>query len=283
MTRRVRHGMRPLKAWYRTAVFSLPRMLAVRRLAADPSAGLWISAVAFYLTVKHYVPGLRRRPVSIRLREPGRVWLNDWSELVVVNEVWLRRHYHVPPLPADAKLIVDLGANIGMTALFLARLFPHARVVAYEADPCVLKLARRNATTHPDIIFRHAAVCADDNAQVLFRTLGESWAGTLYPQARRSGGAIRVPGVSLDAIIDEFGPIDVLKIDIEGAETDVIAACRQLDEIGMIVGEFHPVAGQQATKLVELLSGFDFVELDIAGGQVPFVAARVAWARRNAG
>ena len=111
-------------------------------------------------------------------------------------------------------LYVDVGANVGFFAVFAAQL--GARVVAVEPVPWTLELLRAN-------VWRHGAdVTVVDAA-------ASDTAGTVriaYDPEHRSGAAIGAEGVevraaTLDELVPE-GEVDVLKIDVEGAEPLVL-------------------------------------------------------------
>jgi hypothetical protein len=82
------------------------------------------------------------------------------------------------------------------------------------------------------------------------------------------------PAVTLDSIIDELGAIDILKIDVEGAEYEILGGCRQLGSIGCIVGEVHSVPGASSEALFAGLDGFELLASNIHDGQGTFVAVR---------
>jgi len=111
-------------------------------------------------------------------------------------------------------LFVDVGANVGFHAVFAARL--GARVVAVEPVPWTLELLRANVWRHGVAVEVVEAAAADA-------------AGTVrvaHDPAHRSGAAIGADGVEVRAArLDELvpaGAVDVLKVDVEGAEPLVL-------------------------------------------------------------
>ena len=111
-------------------------------------------------------------------------------------------------------LFVDVGANVGYHAVFAARL--GARVVAVEPVPWTLELLHAN-------VWRHAA-----DVEVVPAAASDA-EGTVrigLEAAHRSGAQIGAEGIEvraapLDEIVPE-GEVDVLKIDVEGAEPLVL-------------------------------------------------------------
>jgi FkbM family methyltransferase len=117
-------------------------------------------------------------------------------------------------------LFVDVGANVGFHAVFAARLGAH--VVAVEPVPWTLELLRAN-------VWRHGA-----EVEVVEAAASDS-VGTVriaHDPAHRSGAAIGPEGIEvrtapLDELVPE-GAVDVLKVDVEGAEPLVLRGASSL-------------------------------------------------------
>src|SRR5262249_55744951 len=65
------------------------------------------------------------------------------SDFEVFRQVFLDQHYGRLPV-SDARIIIDAGANVGLSALFFLRAYPRARVIALEPDPANYAMAARN-------------------------------------------------------------------------------------------------------------------------------------------
>ena len=136
-----------------------------------------------------------------------------------VDTVWgvFGRRYHVPPGEVgDPRLILDLGANIGLTMADFAVRYPRARVVGVELDDVNAELARRNVAPW-------AERCLVENAAV-WPSDGEAWydpwpGGTAtYRATPDAGGGRRVRAISLASLVAKHGPVDYMKVDVEGGE-----------------------------------------------------------------
>jgi len=80
---------------------------------------------------------------SFRLR-PGTTDYDTYEHVFVLKEYDF-------PIPFEPKLIVDGGANIGMSALYFARRFPQARIVSIEPDPANCALLQHNTRDYPQV------------------------------------------------------------------------------------------------------------------------------------
>lgn len=162
-------------------------------------------------------------PARLRLRPLG------GGEVLVrpgtsdLGTVWgtFARRYHLPPPELGVPgTIWDLGANIGLTMAHFAHLFPRARVLGVELDEDNVALARRNTAGWGDRCeVVHAAVWASDG-EVRYR----GWpGGTSNYQVTGAGEGTPVRAVSLAGLMREHaGPVDYLKIDVEGAERELL-------------------------------------------------------------
>ena len=161
------------------------------------------------------MPELGDRPMLLRRRG---------SDARVLWDT-IHGRYHLPPgdlASADARLIIDLGSNIGLTMAHLATRFTRARVLGVEPDPGSASLARNNIEPWRDRCeLVEAAIWPTDGAVNLATREGSEWAAHVGPAA----GAT-VEAISLDSLLAQTAPdrVDYMKVDIEGAERDVLRA-----------------------------------------------------------
>jgi len=185
--------------------------------------------------------------------------------------------------------ILDCGANIGLASLYFTRRYPRAKVTAFEADPRLAEICRGNlalsGVTRVDV--KEAAVWTGEGT-LDFVCEGTDSGAIASLQQPIEGTLARVPSVRLRDWLDE--PVDLLKLDIEGAEFPVLDDCRdRLQNIrGMVIDlhEFDP-ARRQTGAVFDLLAdaGFLFDMRSVAPlpwraseAQSPFADASLAWA-----
>lgn len=145
------------------------------------------------------------------------------------------------------RLVLDLGANIGVAAALLAERFPAAVVLAVEPDPGNFDLLKNNAAPFGGRIrCVRACVAATRRTVTLDRTAfeGEPWAFAMADAHEGSPAeaidAITIDGLLADAGIDASAPIDLVKCDIEGAEHEVFEhGARWLARARVLVVELH--------------------------------------------
>jgi len=257
-------GLHVAKARYWVSV-----VWRVRRLGASRRDRARIVALGLLLPVRdRWVPRERWRALRFELSYGGRgiPWTTlSSSDLEVLDEVLVQREYSVPEL-ADVGTILDLGSHVGASLMFFRSAAPRARIVGVEPDRRTFALLERNVAQLENVDVCHMAIAAVDD-DVAFRLSDQAWESRLA-----SDGSDRVPGRRLDGFLAErnITQVDLLKIDIEGAEDDVIRDFAGLPRIGTVLGEYHGDA-EAADAFFGLFEDFD---VDVRGspGQYLFHA-----------
>ena len=178
-----------------------------------------------------------QRVVTARLRGFGKLTVRlGGSDLYTLAEVFFFDYLKFPTLPANPKVIVDLGANIGASVRWFHVVYPGARIVAIEPDALNFALLGNNAGNDSSCR-RLAAWSASDVTLSLEDSQVESNIRKYSP-----GGVASdvVRTISVADLLQELGPVDVLKIDIEGAEVEVLEDLEVwIHQVGAIIIEFH--------------------------------------------
>ncbi len=160
--------------------------------------------------------------------------------------------------PDAAPHIIDAGANIGLSVLYFKRLHPQATVIAYEPDPQMFALLEQN-TRGIDGVELHRAAAWTEDTELTFYQEG-SLAGSTEVDFLNAGSSITVKAERLrDRLADR--PVSFLKIDIEGAENEVLFDIADaLDRVGLLFFEYHSAKGkpQQLGRILEMVTAAGF-------------------------
>jgi FkbM family methyltransferase len=233
------------RALARRAAELLGRAWWLARLGTDRRASTKIALVTLSMPIKSRIPALAQRLVRLRMRLSGNeleLWLSDHSELLVIEEIWRRGEYaSAVPFAREATTILDLGANVGLSALWFRGLNPDARIVAVEPDPRTLAKLVRNVAHDPRIEPVGVAI-APHSGTVGLESSRDSWT------SRLAGGGehrIEVKGETLDELVERLSldPLDLVKMDIEGMEWSVLESSSCLRQPRLVIGELHPDVG----------------------------------------
>ncbi len=127
-------------------------------------------------------------------------------------------------------VVLDIGANEGAVTDVAARLVgPAGHVLAVEPFPAsAAAIAARHDSGGPVSVVE-AAVCDQDGETALYLDAERSTRHSLWPDARLvPGGSITVRTIRLDSLRPTLPPVDVVKIDAQGAESSIVRGGRDL-------------------------------------------------------
>lgn len=158
-------------------------------------------------------------------------------------------------------VIIDCGANIGLSILFFKQLYPEAIIQAFEADPKVFNCLEKNLVSFGlnDVELINKALW-DTESNLTFYSEGAD-GGRVDEKAFGNGEMINVETTCLSKYLDK--KIDFLKIDIEGAEYKVLKeSFPYLKNVENVFVEFHSFLDktQHLNEILEILkkSGFRY-------------------------
>ena len=203
------------------------------------------------------------------------------SDIAELEATCLRRDYDVPFADESCDVIVDLGADTGLASVFFAHRYPKATVVAVEPARDRFRLLAANAQHRPAIICVEAAVAPADGRLDLQDSVlpGERRAWAYRTVDPGSGlGSYAVEAISLPTLMRRYGLgfIDILKIDVEGAEYGLFAGETEawLAKVGMILMRTHERLAPGVDDLVSTVLGAHFREMPSRGACRVFVRRR---------
>ena len=151
----------------------------------------------------------------------------------------------------SVRVVLDVGAWRGHRATWYAKAFPAATVYAMEPEPNAYALLVARAEMEPRIVPVQAAAGVTDGtarfyvndtpdtASLLPVSVGFAATGRIH-----AAGAIDVPTVRLDGFCARHGieRVDVLKLDVQGAELQALDGARGLFErgaVGLVMAELN--------------------------------------------
>lgn len=136
--------------------------------------------------------------------------------------------------------VLDVGANTGFFTFYIKKLYPGAKVFAVEPSSLNLENLRRGVllSGFPDITVIPLAVTGSVPKTKIYIDPTNSGSTSFYNDS--SWPAFDVDFGNLDVILGEVGPVDLVKMDIEGSEFDVLRELSLWDHVGSLFIEFHP-------------------------------------------
>lgn len=159
-------------------------------------------------------------------------------------------------------VIIDGGAHIGLSTLYFKHLYPQAQIVAFEPNPLTFALLEKNVEqNHLENVTLHQKALSKHNGEAQFFMDETDWqwlsTSSLIEHAwngQQKTKSLKVEATRLDQYLSDYKQIDLLKLDIEGAETQVLMSIRdQLPKIKNLIFEFHPTKTQNLNQLLSFL------------------------------
>ena len=201
----------------------------------------------------HYPPPIGEISVVVRS--------NRGSDAFIFGEVFNHRYYDFS-LPVPPTTILDLGANIGFTTLFLGRKYPRAALACVEPVETNTRVLTRNLELNrlDATVFRAAIGVADGHLEMHLddHDYGHKISGIDYGKAI-VGQLIKVESLSVPTIMARlhWPRIGLLKIDIEGYEGVLLSQnCDWLRQVDALCIECHENYGE--ADLVKLAANYGF-------------------------
>lgn len=171
------------------------------------------------------------------------------SDIHVFAQVLFDEQYLCLDFLKGVKRILDCGANVGYTAAYLLTKHPEATLVAIEPDPETAKMLRKNTGGYGDRVqVIEAGIWHRDAGLKIVPSPIGAWANQVHEC--EPGETPQVTAVGIGSLMDRLGWdwVDLLKIDIEGAEVNVFRndTSAWIKRVGTIAIELHNEEAREA-------------------------------------
>jgi len=183
------------------------------------------------------------------------------SFAMVFLEIFMKNDYYID-LKKKYPVIIDCGGNIGMSVLFFKYHYPESKIHVFEPFPENYQILHsnivRNGLTE---VYGHKKAVGDSDGKVEFfysdpNNNTNSLGGSLVHTAGFGDQKIMVDKIRLGDFFDEFEEIDLLKMDVEGAEWDtMIDLCKtgKIKKVKNFVCEYHYDSDDMSKPVDEFL------------------------------
>lgn len=151
---------------------------------------------------------------------------------------------------SDKPIIIDCGANIGISVLFFKFIYPDCSIVAFEPNPQAFKLLKKNVEQNnlKDIELHNLALTDKEGETEFFIGDNENFllASTIAERGR--GGIFKIKSDKLSNYLKD--QVDLIKIDIEGSENqvlnDLVLTGKIKNAENYIIEYHHRINGQKS-------------------------------------
>jgi FkbM family methyltransferase len=179
----------------------------------------------FVENLSRYLTGNGSYPYRVEVRTPTgivRPTLYSHHDLLTLNEIFCRHDY---PAALEIGTVVDIGSNIGISALYFLSRNAHCRCFLFEPYEQNVERLKANLAGYEDRYELSTVAVADRAGPVTF---GVEPTGRYGGIGMETGTAITVECRHINDVLADVlirnGAIDVLKIDTEGEEESTVRA-----------------------------------------------------------
>ena len=189
-----------------------------------------------------------------------KIHFNNGPEILhSLKEIFAEEVYNIK-FDTSSPKILDCGANIGLSVLYFKGRYPAAKITAFEPDPLNFSLLKKNIELngYRDVDLRNEAIWKD-NTPIEF--VSDGTLGSKINATGNNKNTVSIKATRLKDLLDH--KIDFLKLDIEGAEYEVLKDCAQnLQNVQNMFLEFHGYfkKNNELTEIFQLLqnNGFSY-------------------------
>jgi FkbM family methyltransferase len=228
----------------------------------------------FYFLVKLIILNL--------IKKSGFIRLNGWkirsidvkSLIGMYHEIMYQEHYKFNQ-KSNSPLIIDCGSNIGLSVLYFNKTIKNAEIIAIEADPKIASILEENLKLNKcEAKIIQKAIWITNDEELSFGSIGGD-AGSLFSEDNTT----LIKSIRLKDILEAYSEIELLKIDIEGAEIEVMKDCQNnLNNVDKVFIEYHSFSSteQQLDVLLSIMTkqGFRYKILPARKEKKPFLSVQ---------
>jgi FkbM family methyltransferase len=160
---------------------------------------------------------------------------------VAISSLYKREYDHIRARSPET--IIDAGANIGTSAIFFARKFPHARVIAVEPEKGNFDILLKNTSSYDNIVAVNAAIWGETGRRNIHNRFTGHWGYTVSDTNNSTESTGQdIDCITIPSLMEKFDikTIDILKMDIEGGEKSVLENSSDwIDSVEIITAELH--------------------------------------------
>ncbi len=167
------------------------------------------------------------------------------SDIPTFNQVFMSQAYDFETSD-DPKVIIDAGANIGLTSIYFANKYPESKIIAIEPEINNYEMLKKNVASYSNVITINAALWSENEKIDLIDPGRGHWGFMTQPEEHQEEflgkTSHKVQGMTIDKIMENHSleKIDILKIDIEGAEREVFMdSSPWIGKVDALIIELH--------------------------------------------
>lgn len=207
---------------------------------------LFFIKVKLKLQEKFYLPTCEH-PIWIR---------KGTTDFLVFEQVFLLQEYNIA-LSNEINFIIDLGANVGYSAVYFAERFKNTKILCIEPEPENFKILKLNTAPYPSVSCLNTAIWNESTKLTISGHQHGNW-GFITNVDSNGSKEDQINATTIPNLVEKYkiSIIDVLKIDIEGSEAELFSSGYEnwLPLVKVLIIEFHdhlkPLSSKNVLKAI---------------------------------
>lgn len=175
---------------------------------------------------------------------------NLGPDMMTMFQIFFAHEYRMP-FEIAPKVIIDCGANIGLSAIYYANKYPQAKIIAIEPDQSNFNYLQKNTANYSNVICLNKAIWSERKQIQLIDIGTGNW--SLQSKEVENNMPNAIEAIGIKDLITEYNitSIDILKVDIEGAEKQLFSVNYSdwLSITNVIAIELHPNIDSQIPEI----------------------------------
>lgn len=185
---------------------------------------------------------------------------SDTTDIKVFMQIFRNLEYEID-FKLNPKVIVDCGANTGLSTIYFKNKYPDATIIAIEPESSNFDLLLKNTKGYSNLHCLKKGIWNRDVNLEIANPEAEKWAFITKEVEYESNNTIEA--ISIDRILEEYDieTIDILKIDIEGSEKELFEKNFEnwIPRTKIILIELHDFMRNGCSKsFIKALENFSF-------------------------
>ena len=217
-----------------------------------------------FLFLSKLLPKLKSKCLSLHLRNyQNQVYFrHNTSDTKVLYQVFFEQQYACISNLELPKLIVDCGANVGYASLYFLNKYPHTHIIAVEPDLENFKICEKNLEFYQErISLIHSGIWSHSTGLAISKgDFGDCREWAIQVKEVDDDRKADIYAIDIYSLLENsrFTSIDLLKMDVEGAETTIFSRNydKWLSKVKNIAIELH---GEECRKkFFQALSAYKY-------------------------
>lgn len=207
-------------------------------------------------------------PKTIKFKKYQITYTSKEEFKILSNEIFIEEIYKTK-LNTTSPTILDIGSHIGLSIIYFKDIYPEAEIIGFEPNPNIFPILEENIYSNAlqKVKLYNIALAEKESKRDLYiDTSGEGAFSTSSFRKNAWNGkqntrAITVKCNKLSLYITK--EIDLLKIDAEGAETEIIRELYNSGKLSMIkniIVEYHPTKHSNIKNILNYLKSFKHIK-----------------------